>query len=76
MNLYKHIILTECSSFTEKFVDNLQPNYFKKPKDSYTNFTISHYAGKVILLFYYLGTVHYLLGVRDRCFGVRDKDFF
>ena len=23
-----------------------------------------------------LGTVHYLLGVRDRCFGVRDKDFF
>ena len=23
-----------------------------------------------------LGTVHYILGVRDRCFGVRDKDFF
>ena len=23
-----------------------------------------------------LGTVHYLLGVRDRCFGERDKDFF
>ena len=23
-----------------------------------------------------LGTVHYLLGVQDRCFGVRDKDFF
>ena len=22
------------------------------------------------------GTVHYLLRVRDRCFGVRDKDFF
>ena len=24
----------------------------------------------------HLGTVHYLLGVRDRCFGVWDKDFF
>ena len=23
-----------------------------------------------------LGTVHYLLRVRDRCFRVRDKDFF
>ena len=31
---------------------------------------------KFLQVLFRLGTVHYLLGVRDRCFGVRDKDFF
>ena len=31
---------------------------------------------RIVAHVYVLWTVHYLLGVRDQCFGVRDNDFF
>eukprot|EP00795_Rhopilema_esculentum_P013516 gene13516-4397_t len=34
-------------SLVEKFCDNMSKGYFRKPKDSTSNFVINHYAGQV-----------------------------
>ena len=50
-------------------VQNSRPNI-----SSVLNLFLS--VGMYRIIAFCLGTVHYLLGVRDQCFGVRDKDFF